>query len=451
MSKILILDDEVDFCDKMAQMLRLRNYTVTAVYDTVAAREIFEKEGFDIVLLDVYLGESSGVEMLGYIRKRWPECAIIMMTGMEDVRTAIECIKLGAAEYFLKPVHNDELVFAIEKSLKSIRQQSELSMYRDSGNLPIIGQSESIREVLALIDRASANPDVTVLVTGETGTGKELVARHVHMKSRRSQEAFIPVNCSSITETLIESEFFGHEKGSFTGADRQQKGVFERANGGTVFLDEIGDMEVRLQTSLLRFLETRRVHRVGGGQVDVDVRIVCATNKDLQKEVDEQRFRKDLYYRVNVLNIHLPPLRERPEDIILLAEHFISLQSQIHRSFMITEAGRKRLERYAWPGNTRELKNVVERETILARGAELDFVQLEHGVMEEPAKCLPQEDGCLHLAVCYDAPVSLDAIEKKVIEGALNYCAGNVSRTAEVLQLGRSSLRSRMKRLEIGQ
>ncbi|HPN81767.1 MAG TPA: sigma-54 dependent transcriptional regulator [Spirochaetota bacterium] len=451
MSKILILDDEAEFCDKMAQMLRLRNYSVTAVYDTVAARKALEAESFDIILLDVFLQDGSGVEMLGYIRKRWPETAIIMMTGMEDVRTAIECIRLGAEEYFLKPVHNDELVFAIEKSLKTRRQQSELTMYRDSGNLPIIGESQSIRDVRALIERAAANPDVTVLVTGETGTGKELVARHVHMHGRRSQEAFIPINCSSIPESLIESEFFGHEKGAFTGAERQQKGVFERANGGTVFLDEIGDMEVRLQTSLLRFLETRRVHRVGGGEVDVDVRIVCATNKDLQAEVDQHRFRKDLYFRINVLNIHLPPLRERVEDIVLLTRHFIGKQAHSHREYRITEAGKKRLERYPWPGNIRELKNVVERETILAKGADLDFVQLEHGLMDMPEKCRTLDDGGLHLVIGYESPISLDAIEKRVIEGALEHCNGNVSRAAEVLQLGRSSLRSKMKRLGIGQ
>ena len=450
MRKILVLDDETEFCDRIAEMLRLRNYLVKAVYGLGQARVALERESFDVVLLDVFLQDGSGVDLLGEIRKRWPETAIIMMTGMEDVRTAIECIRLGAEEYFLKPVHNDELVFAIEKSLKSSRQQSELSMYRDSGNYPIIGESEAIQEVRSLIERAAANPDVTVLVTGETGTGKELVARHVHMQGRRSQEAFIPINCSSIPESLIESEFFGHEKGAFTGADRQQKGVFERANGGTVFLDEIGDMEVRLQTSLLRFLETRRVHRVGGGEIDVDVRIVCATNKDLQKEVDELRFRKDLYFRVNVLNIHLPPLRDRTGDVVLLARYFISRQKHNHRNFVITEAGIRRLERYAWPGNIRELKNVVEREMILARGAELDFVQLEHGLLERPEESVPLEDGRLHLAVGFDRPVSLDEIERRVIEGALAYCSGNVSRAAEVLQLGRSSLRSKMKRLGIG-
>lgn len=447
MRKILVLDDEIEFCDKTAEMLRLRNYLVNAVYTCKEALTALEFESFDVVLLDVFLQEGSGVDLLGEIRRRWPETAIIMMTGMEDVRTAIDCIRLGAEEYFLKPVHNDELVFAIEKSLKSSRQQSELSMYRDSGNYPIIGESRAIYEVRSLIERAAANPDVTVLVTGETGTGKELVARHVHMQSRRSEEAFIPVNCSSIPDTLIESEFFGHEKGAFTGADRQQKGVFERANGGTVFLDEIGDMELRLQTSLLRFLETRRLHRVGGGEVDVDVRIVCATNKDLQTEVDALRFRKDLYFRINVLNIHLPPLRERPGDVMLLARYFISRQRQ---NFVITEAGARRLERYPWPGNIRELKNVVEREMILAQGGELAFVQLEHDVSASPVSGASADDGRLHLAVDFDRPVLLDEIEKRVIEGALAHCQGNVSQAAKILQLGRSSLRSKMRRLRIG-
>lgn len=445
MSSILIVDDEEFFCNLLATFLRKHNKEAITCFDADSALEVLRNREIDIALLDINLPGKDGIELLKKIRTLSPRTVVMMMTGIEEIKTVISCIRLGAEEYFVKPINHEELLLALERTEKARRMEFELTLLRDSNSDPLLGTSREMRDVQGLIDRAAESSAVTVLITGETGTGKELVARHIHNRSRRQHEPFIPVNCSSIPATLIESEFFGHEKGAFTGADRQRKGLFEKAHKGTVFLDEIGDMDVQLQTRLLRLLEDQRIYRLGGGEVKVDVHVICATNQDLAQQVEKGLFRKDLFYRINILNIHVPPLRERKDDIPQLADFFIRKYAGRDPLPTISAAARQRMLHYSWPGNVRELRNVIERELVINPAPILDF---QNQLLEEQGNHA-QDAAAITLRVPVGQPRSLAVMERDIIEQALNHNHNNVSRTARFLGLGRSSLRSKMQKLGI--
>lgn len=461
MAKILLVDDQQEFCDLLARKLQRLGHNCTPCYEGKEAVRLAANNLFDAALLDYNLspGDLNGMQILKAIRKRSPDTSVMMMTGQDDINLAVQCIKNGAEEYFLKTPNLDDLIedllLAVQKAEKEKGLRYELEYHRSSSSSELIGNSQhmkKITEVISLANRGT-NPDVTVLITGETGTGKDLIANHIHKESKRAEEPFIPVNCSSIAKSLIESEFFGHEKGAFTGADRAHRGVFERANKGTVFLDEIGDMDFELQSSLLRLLENHTLTRVGGSEeIAIDVRVICATHKDLAKEVEAGNFREDLFFRINVLNITIPPLRERPEDIIPLAEHFIRSLSKQTKPPVISAAMKQQLLNYYWKGNVRELRNVIERELVLYSGSgELDLQLSELPAVDAGSGPLPAERSGSgpSLQINLSQPLSLEQIEKEVITKVLKTCQFNISEAARHLQMHRSSLRSKIKRYNI--
>jgi DNA-binding NtrC family response regulator len=447
MSTILIVDDQKPFCDLLAMTLERKNHRTLIATKGKEALKILHSQPVDIALLDIRLGDMSGMEILDSIRKNMQQTAVFMLTGNDEVQTIIECIRKGADEYFRKPVDQEELLLAIERTEAARRRNFELALLRDTGKIPIIGESTATRQVRDMVSKAAAR-DSIVLITGETGTGKELVARQIHLQSTRADEPFVPINCSAIPESLIESEFFGYERGAFTGADQRRKGKFEQAHKGTIFLDEIGDMNIHLQTRLLRFLEDRTVHLLGGGEVNVDVRVICATNQQLGDLVQTGLFRKDLFFRINVLNIEIPPLRERKSDIIPIADFFIDRFANTRKKPAIGELGRRRLHFYDWPGNVRELRNVVERELAIHKHGLIDFATLE--TAKPQTKKTEPDDGRFQLIVqCDESGISYKSVEKKLLEHALAYNQYNVSKTAEFLKIERSSLRSKMQRFGI--
>ncbi|MFQ6094221.1 MAG: sigma-54-dependent transcriptional regulator, partial [bacterium] len=360
--KILVIDDDESLSRILEHQLTEDGHRVTTASDGQRGIDLFKKDGFDIVLTDIQMPELDGLEVLKEVKRLNREAIVILITAYGTIENAVEACHLGADDYITKPFSRQQLRFAIEKALKlksliteNIQLQTELTERYQFDN--IIGRSAVMEEVFRLAGRV-AQSEATVLILGESGTGKELVARAIHYNSPRRKKRFVPVNCASIPANLMESELFGYVKGAFTGALKDKKGRFELAHGGTIFLDEVGDLRADLQAKLLRFLQEREFERVGGAEtIKVDVRIIAATNKDLEKLIREERFREDLYYRLSVVPILLPPLRERKEDIALLVDHFLNKYGN-ERSFTINERAMKVLAEYDWPGNVRELENV---------------------------------------------------------------------------------------------
>lgn len=369
MAKILVVDDERSVRTIIKELLDLEGHTVDAAEDGVQALEKFREAGYDLVITDIKMPNMEGDELLSKIRELQSDIAVIMVSGHSSIDKAVECIHKGAFDFISKPVEMNRLLVSVRNSLDKKEQVQEIKTLKRRVTRfgDIIGKSTAIEHVKEMIDKVAPS-DARVLITGNNGTGKELVARWLHEKSRRYAAPFIEVNCAAIPSELIESELFGHEKGSFTSAIKLRKGKFEQAETGTIFLDEIGDMSLSAQAKVLRALQEKKISRVGSDKdIDVDVRVVCATNKNLQEEITEGRFREDLYHRLSVIIINVPPLAERRDDIPLLTDHFIHqvCQEQGINDKKITPEAIDLLKNMAWTGNIRELRNIIERLIIL--------------------------------------------------------------------------------------
>ncbi|PKN13751.1 MAG: Fis family transcriptional regulator [Deltaproteobacteria bacterium HGW-Deltaproteobacteria-4] len=441
--RILVVDDEASLREVLTIMLQREGYDVETAADGATAQALLRESDFDLIISDIKMPKITGLELLRFVREHAPETMMIMITAFSTSEDAVEAMKLGAFDYITKPFRNDEIRLIVRNALerRALRQENqtlrqELSQRYSFANM--VGKSEPMQQVYELISKVAPSK-ANVLVTGESGTGKELVAKAIHFNSPRRDHPFVPVNCGAIPETLLESELFGHEKGAFTGASGQKAGLFEVANSGTIFLDEIGELPASMQVKLLRVLQEREFRRVGGTKdLPVDVRLIAATNKDLATETKEGRFREDLYYRLNVIHIPLPPLRERSEDIPLLINHFY--QSHAGHDVKISDAALRLLLDYPWPGNIRELHNVLERCLVLGSAESIGVDCLPPQVRDAAAGTLLHdlpEDGL-------DLDAYLAAIERELLLKALERSNNVRTRAAELLKMSFRSIRYRL-------
>jgi len=436
--RILIVDDEEPQRDMLAGFLKKEGYAVETAESGKIALELADQKHFELALVDLKMPEMDGIELLEKLKVQNPEIQVIMMTAFGTVETAVEAMKKGAYHYIGKPINLDELKLDIKKALNNQRILVENRYLKEEleqqyKGLKIIGESKAIKEVLSTVARV-APTDSTILIMGESGTGKELVARAIHALSQRKDEKFIPVSCAALPETLLESELFGYEKGAFTGAVKKKEGRFELADRGTLFLDEIGDIPLETQVKLLRVIESQKFERLGGKDtITVNVRIISATNQDLEKKTKEKTFREDLYYRLNVISIFIPPLRERKADMIPLVDYFIEKSNRkCGREIKgITPRAKEILLSYDWPGNVRELENIIERGVVLSRGEALDQEDLS-SLSFGRRKGMPLD-------------LSLKEMEKSHILNVLEKTDWNLGQTAEILGIHRNTLRLKMK------
>jgi two-component system response regulator PilR (NtrC family) len=449
MSKILIVDDELSMRDFLAIMLKKEGHEIVAAKNGDAALKAIQAEIFDLVITDVKMPGISGIEVLKTVKEISPETVVIMITAFATAETAVEAMKLGAYDYIIKPFKIDELKLVVNNSLekRSLRKENILlkrEIKSKAGFENFIGKSEPMQKIFSLI-RQVADTNSTVLITGESGTGKELVAKAIHFTSQRKDRPFVTVNCGALPETLLESELFGYMKGAFTGAVSNKQGLFEAANGGTIFLDEISATTPALQIKLLRVIQEREFMRVGGTtDIRVDVRVIAASNQDLQAEVARGAFREDLYYRLNVIPIQLPALRERKDDIPVLVEFILKKNFAGRELKKIAPDAMKRLMQYHWPGNVRELENTIERLAILEPGdtIRLDLLQ-DHITVGSPGQALVPSD-------IPDAGLDLEALleraERTLLRRALEKTGGVKTDAAKLLGLSFRSFRHRLKK-----
>jgi DNA-binding NtrC family response regulator len=444
---ILLIDDDDSLRRVIEFSLAESGYRVQAAASGLEGLRLFERDAFDAVITDITMPGMSGMEVLAKVRERDERIPVVVITAYGTIESAVEAMKKGAFDYITKPFNRDELRLTVGKALKMRRLEKENSELRAEVTdryrfESVIGTSEAIRTVLDLAGRVAAS-DASVLITGETGTGKELLAKGIHYNSLRSEGPFVAVNCAAIPENLIESELFGHVKGAFTGAVKDREGKFELASGGTLFLDEIADLRVDLQAKILRALQELHVDRVGGNRpVPVDVRVLAATNKDVERAVKEGGFREDLYYRLSVIMLHVPPLRERREDIPLLVEHFLN-KFNPGKNLRVDPEAMALLASFGWPGNVRELENAVQRASVLRRGEVITPAELPDKLKQEK---LSVEHIILNLP---DAGISLEDLEKNLIIKALDKHKGNQTRAAEYLSITRPTLIYRMEKYGI--
>ncbi len=461
MAKVAVIDDDPVVNDLLSDFLSSEGHEVVKAKDGREGLEALKREVFDVVFLDLKLPGLDGLQILERsketINSRTP---VVIITAHGSIDTAVKAMQLGALDYITKPFRLEETSVVVKKALEFKRLKEENVALRRQikeryATYGIIGTSAKMQEVFSLIDKI-ADTDSTVLITGESGTGKELVARTIHYKSSRSENNFVPINCGAIPKDLLESELFGHEKGAFTGAISTRIGRFELANGGTIFLDEVGELAPELQVKLLRVLQEREFERVGGVKtIKVDVRIIAATNKDLEELVQKGKFREDLFYRLNVIPLHLPPLRERKDDIPLLVEHFIEKHalSKGRESPEISQEILNIFMQYPWPGNVRELENIIERLCILASGRKVELSDLPERFRSLPA--LKTDNHIPEIQVQEDIELTpkgidlnrvLDDIETRLITQALEITGGNKTRAARLLGLNRTTLIEKLKK-----
>ncbi len=449
--KILVVDDEHLIRWSLEQNLKKQGYEVMIAGSGEDALKLLKEETPDLILLDVQLPGINGLEVLEKIKEQEEEILVIMVTALGVLETAVKAMRMGAYDYINKPFNLDELAIVIKKALETGELKREVAHLRSEqtrkyGISNIVGGSRHMKNVLSMVEKVARSDASTVLIQGESGTGKELIAKAIHYESARADKPFMAINCAAVPETLLESELMGHEKGAFTDAKSQKKGLFEMADGGTIFLDEIGDMEPGMQAKLLRVLEDRAFRRIGGTKdIQVDVRIVSATNKDLLKAIEEKTFRNDLYYRLQVIPIFLPALRERRDDILVLTEHFINhFNREFGKSVKgVSKMAEKFLAEYSWPGNIRELKNVIERAIILENE---DTLLLEHLPQEMVSKTSSGPGtGPLNFRLPPEG-IDIEDVERELIRQALEVAEGNQSKAAKKLNLGIDAFRYRMKK-----
>ncbi len=450
MKQVLIIDDEAFIRENLQRILTQEGYIVYTASNGNEGIDLITKEDINIVLLDLNLPDINGIEILKKIKSIAPDLLVIIITGYATVDSAVEALKLGAYDYIKKPFKADAIKLIVKLALETQLLQREVNVLKKLGKKEsvIIAESCEMKNVIKQALEVARYKDTNVLITGESGTGKEVIARLIHENSPRSKYPFVDINCASLPENLLESELFGYEKGAFTDAKFTKNGLFQEAEGGTVFLDEIGEMPLGLQAKILRVIETRQIRKIGSiKNTPLDVRIVSATNKDLKKAVEEKHFREDLYYRLNVFPIHIKPLRERKDDIIPLAKHFLNYFSKkFGRRFKEIDDDVKTIFlNWKWRGNVRELKNLIERICIMHDGEILDVNHLPSDILEEYAETEEStiEKGFKSLVD------EVSAFEKRLILEALNKTGGNILRTAKLLNIPRGTLRHKIEKYNI--
>ncbi|HJS75567.1 MAG TPA: sigma-54 dependent transcriptional regulator [Vicinamibacteria bacterium] len=451
MSQILVIDDEESMRQLLEIALRKEGYRLTLAESGRKATELFDKSSFDLVISDIKMGDMSGVEVLRHIKETEPSVPVIMMTAYASAETAVEALRLGAYDYLTKPFKIDELKANIRNALEGVRLKREnetlkRELKKSQGLDSMLGGSRVMLDLFEHI-KSVAVTNSTVLITGESGTGKELAAKAIHVRSPRAGEAFVSINCGAVPETLLESELFGHLKGSFTGATTNHKGLFEVAHRGTILLDEIAEMSPTMQVKFLRVLQEKKIRRIGSTEeFEVDVRILAATNKDLERGVLEKTFREDLFYRLNVFPTHMPPLRARREDIPLLASHFLAKAAASNKTGVtkISEEAMERLQAYDWPGNVRELENVIERAVALETSGvvlpdRLPEKVREFGTAVVAAPAPASDDVFPDDGVDFDERVA--SLERTLLTGAMDKAGGVQTKAARLLNMNLRSFR----------
>jgi DNA-binding NtrC family response regulator len=444
--KILIVDDEKSMCQFLSIMLRKEGYQITAVNNGKKGLDQIKNQKFDLVITDIKMSGMDGIELLSEIKKLDKSMPVIIMTAYASQKTAIEAVNNGAFHYLIKHAKNDEIKMVVRNALDMRRVRAEnlllkRQLKKSSDLKTIIGKSEEIEKVFSLVDKV-ADTDSTILIGGESGTGKELIARAIHLRSHRSNNPFVSINCGALPENLLESELFGHVKGSFTGAIRDKEGLFKVAQGGSFFLDEVGETSPTIQVKLLRVLQEREIIPVGGtNPIKVDVRLIAATNADLEKAVSQERFRTDLYYRLNVIPIHLPPLRRRKDDIPLLVTHFLNkfnenLKAEARKG--ISKDAMDVLINYNWPGNVRELENVIERAVILEESNEIQVEALPDKLRSRDTD--PQQ------LITDRAQVTLEELEREYLIKVLEDTNWQKKRASSILGINASTLYRKIQR-----
>ncbi|RLB03574.1 MAG: sigma-54-dependent Fis family transcriptional regulator [Deltaproteobacteria bacterium] len=453
-NKILVVDDSASTLDAVASKLTEKGYEVIKATNGEEAIGHTDDHDFSVVVTDLMMPGVDGLSLLKHMQEHFPEVPVIVLTGYATIENAVEAMKAGAFDYLTKPVKLDEILVVVEKALEFQKLKIENLYLKDQLKKKyrfenIIGDSPQMQKIYRIVEKV-ADTDSTVLILGESGTGKELIAKAIHYNSSRRNRPFIPINCGAIPEELLESELFGHEKGAFTSAIKERAGRFELANGGTIFLDEIGDMSPKLQVKLLRVLQEHRFERIGGTKtIKVDIRVIAATHQDLEKAVEEGKFREDLFYRLNVIPIKIPPLRDRGSDIDLLVKHFMQTYSQRKgiKPKKITPEAMECLRRFHWPGNVRELENVIERLLILTDSEEIRPEHIPEHILNPKGDeiiSVPEipEDGLYLKKV-------VEEFENRLIIQALQRCNGKKNKAAELLKLNRTTLIEKLKKRKI--
>jgi two-component system response regulator AtoC len=458
MEKILIVDDEPFICENLTRILEEDRYHTVVALSGQRAMECLREEAIDLVFLDLNLPDVSGLEVLKQIKEWDPDLLVIIITGYASVESAVEALKLGAYDYIKKPFKADVIKLIVKLALETQSLKKEVHYLKKQhdgalGDQSIIAESRAFQEVLQQVREVAKHADTTVLITGESGTGKEIVARALHNLSPRAQRPFLEINCAALPENLLESELFGHEAGAFTDAKGRKIGLLEATNGGSVFLDEIGEMQLGLQAKFLRVLEDKKIRRVGGNRFqEVNLRIIAATNQDLEEAVKAKRFREDLYYRLHIVPIHLPPLRERPEDVVALTKYYLlEFARKFRRRFQdIHPDAQKIMLAYRWPGNVRELRHILERICILHDGEVLQTMHLPKELIREL-----DTTPTTHPAAPFDYPIPPEGIDldevvdqftRQLIHKAMQIASGNVSQAAKLLRVPRGTLRYKLDR-----
>jgi DNA-binding NtrC family response regulator len=448
---VLIVDDEKNIREGLGKALELEDYNVFLAADGKEALAIINTEEVDLIITDLKMPEMSGEELLKKVASAYPTVPVIILTGHGTIESAVNAMRDGAYDFITKPLNLDRLSLLVKRALQNrelVLQhralQEEIDLIGERNRYAkIIGKSPQMRRVMEVVEQVAATK-ASVLITGESGVGKELIADAIHKLSPRKDKPHIKVHCAALSESLLESELFGHEKGAFTGAVARKRGRFELAHTGSIFLDEIGEISQSVQIKILRVLQEKRFERVGGEETqEVDVRIISATNRDLKTEIEKGNFREDLYYRLNVVNIHVPPLRERKEDIPLLAAAFLKEFAEENGKSIegIDHKANLALYNYSWPGNIRELRNSIESAVVLCKG---NIITTE----DMPPSVVTGEEGTY---IKIDLGVSMEEAERVIIESTLNYCNGNKSRTAEVLGIGRKTLHRKISEYDINE
>ncbi|MBN2178688.1 MAG: sigma-54-dependent Fis family transcriptional regulator [Deltaproteobacteria bacterium] len=439
---VLVVDDDRAHRTMLKTLLSGWGYVIFEADDGDTAIEKVRERSFDLILMDVRMMRMSGIEALHEIKTINPAIPVIIMTAFSSVESAVEALKKGAYDYLTKPLDFDELQIIIERAMEHRQLREENRLLRENLGVRfdrqnIIGRSDAMEKLMETVAQVAPS-DATVLLTGESGTGKELIAGAIHFNSLRKKEPFVKINCAAITETLLESELFGHEKGSFTGAERRKEGKFRQADGGSIFLDEVSEMSLAMQVKLLRVLQEREIVRVGGDEViKIDVRVIAATNRNLIEEVEKGNFREDLFYRLNVVSLNMPSLRERREDIPLLAQHFLTQFAEKNRKDIkgLTPQAMDSLLKYAWPGNIREVMNTIERAVVLSRAEYLDEEDLSLIIRNEPA-----------IEYSNHGNMPLEDVERNTVLETLEAAAGNKSEAARRLGITRRTLHKKLKK-----